>query len=79
VSRISKLLVAAGALFGIATGREAKPKRTVEPGAPDPGAELIVVLLLLSATACAVAFIVVYATSGRGCRSAWRWRSWRRR
>jgi ubiquinol-cytochrome c reductase iron-sulfur subunit len=42
-------------------GKPPEPERIVPEGEPDPRAELIVVGLLLAASACAVMFIVVYA------------------
>jgi ubiquinol-cytochrome c reductase iron-sulfur subunit len=43
--------------------------RIVAEAAPNPGAELVVLLLLLCGTACAVAFIVVYALDRLGSQT----------
>jgi ubiquinol-cytochrome c reductase iron-sulfur subunit len=57
-----KTLTALG-VFGLLTGqgRRKRRERIVEEGDPDGRAELIVVALLLCATACALMFLVVYA------------------
>jgi ubiquinol-cytochrome c reductase iron-sulfur subunit len=50
-----------GAMVGAARGK-GRRKRIVEDGAPDPRAELLLVVLLLLSALFAVGFIVVYAT-----------------
>jgi ubiquinol-cytochrome c reductase iron-sulfur subunit len=58
-----ELLVAVGVLLA---GRRRKPpvrdgERVVPAGAPEPGAELLVLALLAAATVCGIGFVVVYA------------------
>jgi ubiquinol-cytochrome c reductase iron-sulfur subunit len=61
VSRLRKIAFGFGSLFGLATGR-GKRRRIVREGDPEPGAELVVVGLLLLSAIFAVGFIVVLAT-----------------
>jgi ubiquinol-cytochrome c reductase iron-sulfur subunit len=51
--------------------RDSPERRIVEPGSKQPGAELAVILLLLAAAACAVAFVVIYAIDSWGNRTQW--------
>lgn len=61
--KIGRKALAALGVLGILTGKGKPPprERIVPAGDPDRRAELVVVALLLGATACAVMFIVVYA------------------
>jgi ubiquinol-cytochrome c reductase iron-sulfur subunit len=61
--KIGRKTLAALGVLGLLTGQgKRKPReRIVEEGDPDRRAELIVVALLLCATACALMFLVVYA------------------
>jgi ubiquinol-cytochrome c reductase iron-sulfur subunit len=61
VSRLRKAAFVVGMLLGAGRGK-GKRERIVEEGAPSPGAELVVVALLLSSAVFAVGFIVVLAT-----------------
>ena len=61
MSRLRKAAFLFGTLFGASTGR-GKRRRIVQEGEPSPGAELVVVGLLLLSALFAVGFIVVLAT-----------------
>jgi ubiquinol-cytochrome c reductase iron-sulfur subunit len=61
VSRLRKAAFVIGTLLGAGRGK-GKRERIVEEGAPSPGAELVVVALLLLSALFAVGFIVVLAT-----------------
>ena len=61
MSRLRKAAFLLGTMVGAATGK-GRRKRLVEAGAPSPGAELVVVALLLLSAVFAVGFIVVLAT-----------------
>lgn len=61
--KIGRKTLAFLGFLGLVTGRGKPPprERIVPEGDPDPRAELVVVGLLLAASACAVMFLVVYA------------------
>jgi ubiquinol-cytochrome c reductase iron-sulfur subunit len=61
--KIGHKTLAALGILGLLTGRGKQPprERIVAEGDPDRRAELVVVALLLGATACALMFLVVYA------------------
>jgi ubiquinol-cytochrome c reductase iron-sulfur subunit len=61
--KVGRKTLAALGILGLLTGggRRRERERIVEEGDPDPRAELVVVALLLCATACALMFLVVYA------------------
>jgi ubiquinol-cytochrome c reductase iron-sulfur subunit len=61
--KVGRKTLAALGILGLlgGGGKRAPRERIVEEGEPDRAAELIVVALLLAATACALMFVVVYA------------------